>query len=63
MNGIDIRTVQQLAGHTTIAMTMRDAHLAPSHVSAAVEKLVEPTATRTATEPKSTEKPQQVSIQ
>src|SRR5262249_2768732 len=28
MNGVDLRTVQELAGHKTIAMTMRYAHLA-----------------------------------
>src|SRR5262249_40892095 len=28
MNGVDLRTVQELAGHKSIAMTMRYAHLA-----------------------------------
>jgi integrase len=50
MRGVDLRTVQELAGHKTIQMTMRYAHLAPSHVAAAVEKLCEPTATTTATD-------------
>jgi site-specific recombinase XerD len=63
MKGIDIRTVQELAGHKTIQMTMRYAHLAPSHVQQAVERLVAPTATTTATEQKSSQKEQQVSIQ
>jgi site-specific recombinase XerD len=39
MNGVDLRTVQQLMGHKTIQMTVRYAHLAPEHQLAAVEKL------------------------
>jgi site-specific recombinase XerD len=39
MAGVDIRTVQELLGHKTIAMTVRYAHLAPSHTLAAVERL------------------------
>ncbi len=39
MAGVDLRTVMELAGHKTIQMTMRYAHLAPSHVAQAVEKL------------------------
>jgi len=31
MAGADERTVQELAGHKTIGMTMRYAHLAPVH--------------------------------
>jgi integrase len=31
MAGADVRTVQELAGHKTIGMTMRYAHLAPEH--------------------------------
>src|SRR2546426_10644215 len=52
MAGVDLRTVQELAGHKNVAMTCRYAHLAPSHQQAAVEKLVavEPSATTTATE-------------
>jgi site-specific recombinase XerD len=51
MAGIDLRTVQELAGHKNIAMTCRYAHLAQGHQQAAIEKLVavESTATRTAT--------------
>ena len=37
---MDIRTVQELLGHETIAMTVRYSHLAPQHTLAAVEKLV-----------------------
>jgi integrase len=48
MAGVDIRTVAELLGHKTLAMTMRYAHLAPDHQLAAVEKL-EATATKTAT--------------
>ncbi|MFZ0416917.1 MAG: site-specific integrase [Candidatus Sulfotelmatobacter sp.] len=61
MAGGDLRTLAELMGHQTIQMTMRYAHLAPSHTLAAVERLVAPsvlspdalresrTATRTAT--------------
>ncbi|HMK29501.1 MAG TPA: site-specific integrase [Terriglobales bacterium] len=48
MAGVDIRTVAELLGHKTLAMTMRYAHLAPDHQRAAVEKL-ERTDTRTDT--------------
>jgi site-specific recombinase XerD len=40
MAGVDLRTVQELAGHKNIAMTCRYAHLAPGYQQAAVEKLV-----------------------
>jgi len=40
MAGVDLRTVQELMGHKTIAMTCRYAHLAPSHKLAAVERLI-----------------------
>jgi site-specific recombinase XerD len=39
MAGVDIRTVQELLGHKTIAMTVRYCHLAPKHTMAAVERL------------------------
>jgi integrase len=39
MSGIDITTVKELLGHKTLAMTMRYAHLAPSHKVKAVEVL------------------------
>ena len=42
MAGVDIRTVAQLMGHSTIQMTMRYAHLAPEHTQAAVDRLVSP---------------------
>jgi site-specific recombinase XerD len=41
MAGVDLRTVAELLGHKTLAMTMRYAHLAPEHQLAAVEKLCE----------------------
>src|SRR5271169_2416276 len=49
MAGVDIRTVQELLGHKTIAMTVRYSHLAPKHTLAAVERLDFPTATPTDT--------------
>jgi integrase len=41
MAGVDLRTVQELAGHKDIKMTVRYAHLAPAHKLAAVDKLAE----------------------
>lgn len=41
MAGVDIRTVQELAGHKDIKMTIRYAHLAPAHKLAAVDRLAE----------------------
>jgi site-specific recombinase XerC len=37
MAGVDLRTVQELAGHKDIKMTVRYAHLAPAHKLAAVD--------------------------
>jgi len=56
MAGVDVRTVMELAGHKSISMTMRYAHLAPGHSAKALEKLCEPSATTTATEAEETEK-------
>lgn len=39
MAGVDLRTVAELAGHATIQMSMRYAHLAPSHTASAVDRL------------------------
>lgn len=39
MQGVDLRTVQQLMGHKDIKMTMRYSHLSPGHVQEAVKKL------------------------
>ena len=50
MAGVDLRTVADLMGHSTIQMTMRYAHLAPQHQLDAVERLtlpVIPTGTQT----------------
>jgi integrase len=41
MAGVDLRTVQELAGHKDIKMTMRYAHLAPAHKLAPVDRLAE----------------------
>jgi integrase len=40
MAGVDLRTVAELMGHSSIQMTMRYAHLAPQHSRAAVDRLV-----------------------
>lgn len=40
MAGVDLKTVQELLGHADLTMTLRYAHLAPSHRAAAVEKIV-----------------------
>lgn len=42
MAGVDLKTVQELMGHKTIAMTARYAHLAPTHKFRALETLVRP---------------------
>jgi integrase len=39
MAGVDIRTVQELMGHKTIAMTLRYSHLSPDHKRKAMEAL------------------------
>lgn len=39
MQGVDLRTVQQIMGHKEIKMTMRYSHLSPGHVQEAVGKL------------------------
>lgn len=42
MAGVDLKTVQELMGHKTIAMTAQYAHLAPTHKLQALETLVRP---------------------
>jgi len=39
MSGVDLVTVKELLGHTEITMTMRYAHLVPSHKTAAVNRI------------------------
>jgi site-specific recombinase XerD len=40
MAGVDLRTVPELGGWKTLSMGLRYSHLAPSHLQAAVERLV-----------------------
>ena len=40
MAGVDIRTVHELLGQKTLAMTVRYAHRAPTHELATVVRLV-----------------------
>jgi hypothetical protein len=50
MTGVDLRTVHELMGHETIAMTLRYSRLSPAHQLDAVQRLVrERTGTTTGT--------------
>ncbi len=40
MAGVDLRTVQELGGWKALGMVQRYSHLSPSHLQAAVERLV-----------------------
>jgi site-specific recombinase XerD len=42
MRGVNLYAVKELLGHSTIQMTERYAHLAPSHLAAAVGVLDRP---------------------
>ena len=41
MAGVHLKTVQELMGHKTLAMTARYAHLASGHLETELETLVE----------------------
>ena len=43
MRGVSLKELQELLGHTSLAMTMRYAHLAPEHLRTAVNRLTGPT--------------------
>jgi hypothetical protein len=51
MAGADLRTIQELMGHKTLAMTLRYAHLSPTHLHAAVRLLDSRSGGRTGTKP------------
>jgi len=42
MNGVDLRTVQELLGHRDMRMTLKYSHLAPDHIKKAMEVLDAP---------------------
>ncbi len=39
MAGVDLRTIQELMGHKTVAMTLRYSHFSPAHQLDAVQRL------------------------
>lgn len=39
MRGVSLKELQELLGHSSLAMTMRYAHLAPEHLRTAVSRL------------------------
>ena len=51
MAGVGLRTVQDLLGHKTLAMTLRYSHLAPAHKATAVARLAEALASGPIVEP------------
>jgi hypothetical protein len=51
MAGVDLRTVQELLGHKTLAMTLRYSHLAPAHKATAVARLTDALAPGPISEP------------
>jgi integrase len=50
MAGVDLNTIRELLGHADYKMTLRYAHLAPSHKAAAVAKLMRTSAPNTSVE-------------
>jgi hypothetical protein len=51
MAGVDLRMIQELMGHKALAMTLRYAHLSPTHLHAAVRALDTADGGRTGTKP------------
>ena len=51
MNGVDLKTVQELLGHANLTMTLRYSHLAPAHQARAV-MILDTAYRQSATDPK-----------
>jgi len=61
MAGVPLRTIAELLGHKSLAMTMRYAHLTPAHLRDAVECLTGQNSTDTRTDTSAAARPQLVS--
>jgi hypothetical protein len=57
MRGGSLQALKEVLGHTTLAMTMRYAHLAPEHLRNEIAKTERPTRRRTQSADVSTQEP------